>query len=602
MNENTTVNAGDIARLVDVGRAAVSNWRRRYQDFPEPVGGTASSPLFSLPEIEEWLRRNGKAYRVSLADRAWQRLRAGSDDLRLGDLVALAGTIITGDNDTSLRPLMPTADWTSMSADPVLQDLIIEFAHEQGPAAAFELLCARYAAAHSRQLVVTPPEIVEILVDLVDDADTVLDPACGLGSLLYASRARWVLGQELVDSAAMITASRLALDDNDRDITVVPGDSLRQDGFPGKLADAVVCDPPFNERSWGHAELTGDPRWAYGLPPRGESELAWVQHCLAHTRPGGLVAILMPPAAASRRPGKRIRGNLLRAGALRAVISLGSAGPDLWLLRRPISGERPSSHLLLMSAEHDLDAVVPACRRQLADPDGAGGVRIVELLDDDVDVSPARRRPGDGRQLADEFADALARLRAAVPAPPDLVALDERRDLPTTTLGELARADLVSIQPAPVRMATDGDLPVLTADDLAEGRPPSGRTTEEPGQVTVNAGDVVASVQGAARVMTEGGAVLGPYLTRYRVDPDRLDPDYLAGLLRSADTHPGASRIDARRLRVPRLPLDEQRAYGAAFRGLAELEDVLRVAVAAGGTLVRLGFDGLIAGHLRPGQ
>jgi hypothetical protein len=60
--------------------------------------------------------------------------------------------------------------------------------------------------------------------------------------------------------------------------------------------------------------------------------------------------------------------------------------------------------------------------------------------------------------------------------------------------------------------------------------------------------------------------------------------------------------VDARRLRVPRLPLAEQRAYGAAFRRLTELEDVLRAAVAAGGTLVRLGFDGLIAGHLRPGQ
>ncbi|HEX4703803.1 MAG TPA: SAM-dependent methyltransferase, partial [Pseudonocardiaceae bacterium] len=75
MSEDTTVNAGDIARLVDVGRAAVSNWRRRHDDFPQPVGGTASSPLFSLPEVEKWLRRNGKTYQVSLAERAWQRLR-----------------------------------------------------------------------------------------------------------------------------------------------------------------------------------------------------------------------------------------------------------------------------------------------------------------------------------------------------------------------------------------------------------------------------------------------------------------------------------------------------------------------------------------------
>jgi hypothetical protein len=615
MNENTTVNAGDIARLVDVGRAAVSNWRRRYEDFPQPVGGTASSPLFSLPEVEDWLRRNGKSYRVSLADRTWQRLRAGSDDLRLGDRVALAGALLADDNGTPLRPesstgdwrrvsmdpMMPTLDWRRVSADPALTDLITEFAAEQGSAGAFEILCDRYLAAHSRQLGVTPPEIVELMVDLVSDAETVLDPACGLGSLLWTSRAGRLLGQEVTDSSAMITAARLRLA-GDRVSTVVAGDSLRQDGFPGELVDAVLCDPPFNERSWGQAELTGDPRWVHGLPPRGESELAWVQHCLAHTRPGGRVVILMPPAAASRRAGKRIRGNLLRAGALRAVVSLGPAGPDLWLLRQPRPGERPPSHLLLMSApEHDLYSVIPACMRQLVNPDDSG-VPIIELLDDDVDVSPARRRHPDGRRLADEFNDALTRLRAALPDPPDLVALDERRDLPTTTLGELARADLVEIQHAPARIATDGDLPVLTADDLAIGRAPSGRTTEEPGQVTTQAGDVVGSVMGAARVLTEGGAVLGPYLTRYRVDPERLDPDFLAGLLRCADIHPGASRVDARRLRVPRLSPAEQRAYGAAFRRLAELEDVLRNAAEAGGTLVRLGFDGLIAGHLRPGD
>ena len=31
--------AAAIARLAGVGRAAVSNWRRRYPDFPKPVAG-----------------------------------------------------------------------------------------------------------------------------------------------------------------------------------------------------------------------------------------------------------------------------------------------------------------------------------------------------------------------------------------------------------------------------------------------------------------------------------------------------------------------------------------------------------------------------------
>ena len=74
MRDETTVSAADIARLADVGRTAVSNWRRRYADFPQPVGGTPASPLFALAEIETWLRDQGKLLEMPLAERAWQAL------------------------------------------------------------------------------------------------------------------------------------------------------------------------------------------------------------------------------------------------------------------------------------------------------------------------------------------------------------------------------------------------------------------------------------------------------------------------------------------------------------------------------------------------
>ncbi|HVV23634.1 MAG TPA: N-6 DNA methylase [Pseudonocardiaceae bacterium] len=487
------------------------------------------------------------------------------------------------------------AGWGALPAEPEvldrdLADLIIELGGELGPAEAFEFLCARYQEAHSRRLFTTPPDTAALLLDLVGRPDTVLDPACGLGTLLVGGT---VLGQELNATSATIAAVRLLL--AGRDATVVAGDSLRADGLAGRLADAVVCDPPFNERAWGYQELTSDPRWEYGLPPRGESELAWVQHCLAHTRPGGMAAVLMPPAAAARRPGKRIRGNLLRAGALRAVISLATGGPDLWLLRRPEPGDRPPSHVLLTSDE---DARA-SWHRFLDDPTTA--TRIIDVLDDDVDVSPARHRPAHhGEELVRELAAATRTLRELDLRPPEFATPGEPR--PTTSVGELAKAGLLTVQHAPARMTIDdGDVPVLTADDLAANRPPSGRTTADDGLVEIAEGDVVASVLGTARVMTTGGAVLGPYLSRYRVDPERLDPDFLAGVLRAAQpTHPGSSRIDARRTQVPRMSLAEQRAYGAAFRQLGRLEDTLRTATAAGETLVRLGFDGLVAGHLRP--
>lgn len=456
-----TVNAGDIARLAEVGRAAVSNWRRRFEDFPAPVGGTASSPLYLLRDVEAWLRRNGKSFRVSPAERLWTQLRT-VDDLKLGE--ALAGT--------------------------------------EADAKTFEFLHERYLEAHSRLLNPTPPEIVDLVVSLTD-GDTVFDPACGTGNLLKASRARHKIGQELDPVSAAIARRRMP------EAQIITGDSLRHNGI-GAKADAVICDPPWHDRAWGHEELVGDARWTYGLPPRGEPELAWLQHCLSLAKPGGQVAVLLPSAAASRRPGKRIRGNLLRAGAIRAVITV-QPGRDLWLLRRPV-GKAPE-HIALLEEPGPVEP----------------NTRVIDLLDDDVDLSPARF----------SRTDATAYL-AAQPAfaVPDLPELREQPAPPMTTIGELVR--------------------------------------------TAPGTHVVTSPTGAT----------------YEIDPGKVDPDFLEGVLRAAfaRTPTGSTRLDVRRTQVPALPLAEQQRYGRVFAQLKALEAGLQEAAG----LVRLGYAGLLGGQIGP--
>ncbi|MFI6737903.1 class I SAM-dependent DNA methyltransferase [Nonomuraea sp. NPDC050451] len=599
MSHDPTVNAGDIARLAGVGRAAVSNWRRRHDDFPDPIGGTANQPLFSLRQVESWLRRYGKSYQVSLGDRVWQRLKAAGD-LRLGELVAQAGALLT-------RPAPGPESPVEGGLEPELAELVLELAEQLGALTAYEFLCERYLEAHSRQLSVTREDVAGLMVSLIrPGGSTILDPACGVGTLLLAPThdrhaqaepgATRMLGQELSETSAAITASRLRL--RGIEAQVVAGDSMRDDGFAGERADAVVCDPPFNERAWGYEELTGDPRWEYGLPPRGEPELAWVQHCLTHVKPRGLVAILMPPAAASRKAGRRIRANLLRAGALRAVIAL--PGSDLWLLRRPGAGERPPSEVLILDATADLASVEPAWEAYLEDRSDQT-VRIIDLLADEVDMTPARHQRRD--DVGKAYAEARDRFMAAASAPPDLQVLEQPLDQPATTLGDLIKEGLVATSQAPPKMAADGgEVPVLTSDDVLNGTPPSGATTMQQGLIAVLPGDVVASYS-SVRVMADGGgAVLGPHLTLYRVDARRLDPDFLAGFLRAAGGRAttGSSRFDVRRTRLPRLSLKEQKAYGDAFRQLAVLEDAIRETSTLGQALIRLGLDGLADGHLHP--
>lgn len=61
MNDSE-VNLSKIGRLAGVGRAAVANWRRKHGDFPEPIGGTETSPTFQRTAAEDWLRTHGKLH------------------------------------------------------------------------------------------------------------------------------------------------------------------------------------------------------------------------------------------------------------------------------------------------------------------------------------------------------------------------------------------------------------------------------------------------------------------------------------------------------------------------------------------------------------
>ncbi|MET8850077.1 N-6 DNA methylase [Amycolatopsis sp. NPDC004625] len=564
MDDDATVSAADIARLAGVGRAAVSNWRRRHPDFPQPVGGTASSPLFGLSAVAGWFRARGKKFELSAGERAWQRLRALGDDLDLAGRVSRAGAFFAfqaGVADT----------FDSTLDDPELLALLGELTHQKGPVEGFELLCRRYFEAHSRRLSATPEPVAELMARLAGPVSTILDPACGFGALALASGAKTVLGQDSDPMTASIAALRLKLRGIETEVYAV--DALREDAFAGRTAEAVLCDPPFNERAWGHDELVGDERWEYGLPPRGEPELAWVQHCLAHVEPGGTVAILMPGAAAGRRSGKRIRGNLLRAGAVRAVVTLAPAGPDLWLLSRPVPGERPPSTVLLAEAGDELSTVEETWGEFLARPES--GVRIIDLLDDDVDLTPARRRARD-EDPGQAFQVVRARFAGLAPQLPPLE--PAAAEPVFTTIGELVKAGVVEVRYAGAR--ADADHP------LAE------------------AGDVVASVTGIAYVHSGPARPVGAGLTVYRVDTGRLDAAFLAGCLRAADlpATSASTRIDGRRVRIPRVPLAVQREYGRVFRQLAEFDDALRQAAEIGRDLVRLGFAGLVEGRLEPGH
>ncbi|WP_329197860.1 N-6 DNA methylase [Streptomyces sp. NBC_01435] len=696
MPENSTeVTAAGIARLAGVGRAAVSNWRRRHADFPKPVGGTETSPSFALPEVEQWLRDQGKLAEVPLRERVWQQL-AGHP---AGPVPALVHTgcallllrmsphawpEITAASDEGMAGVLSLAVDKALTARfgpaeagravhaPSPAELLpsvpllraaAELAAGTGAQETFEFLLGRQLDANPRQYTLTPPGLAELMAALAETAErparTVLDPAAGTGALLRAvGRPAALYAQEADPDLAALTALRLALHtDTGCALAARTADTLRADAFPQLAADAVLCHPPFNERNWGHDELAYDPRWEYGFPARTESELAWVQHALAHLREGGTAVLLMPPAAASRRSGRRIRADLLRRGALRAVIALpaGAAPPygiplHLWVLRKPGSGRHPSPELLLVDTAEPAESpsagpaqAAPAGGRDrldwqavhravldawqsFEDPDrpdhaarpGAGrAVPVIELLDDDVDLAPARHLPPAAAGGPAELIRVRERLTETLgltgTLTPPAVTPSGPAHWPLTTVGELARAGALQLRTGG---SGTGQGPVLTEHDVLGSAAPSGSLPadgppEEP--VLVEPGDVVVPVLGGgsvARVIDDAtaGAALGRNLQLLRPDPAALDPWFLAGFLRGTANNRQASsyasaatRLDARRLQLPRLPLAEQQRYGQRFRALAEFEGALRLAGRLGGQLVQGMYDGLTDGTVAPG-
>jgi hypothetical protein len=465
----------------------------------------------------------------------------------------------------------------------------------------------------------TPERVAELMVDLMTGPDgvvpeSVFDPACGRGGLLVTAARRGALrlyGQELLSAQAAQAALRVTLADgttpNSLTVDVKAGDSLRTDAFPTLAVGAVLCNPPYGNRDWGHDELAYDPRWVHGLPPRSESELAWAQHCLAHLIPGGHAALLLPPATAERTSGRRIRAALVRSGSLRAVISLppGSAPPahvglHIWLLQRPDPADDPPQTVLFIDAaartadegaddshsvrvESDWDTlrktVLAAWSAYLHGvlPAVARAVPIVDLLDDTVDLTPARHVPTTPVDLQPgEYADAVDQNRAELLNATDSLvsltrtqdcspAVDQPRAWRTAAIADLLRGGaLTLLRPAASRGGQAGR---------------SSEPVDDPG-VELSPGDVVLPelLRGPYLVRvadtSDAGQALGRHLFLLRPDPDRIDPWFLAGFLaaepnvQAATTGSTIIRVDARKLRIPLLPLAEQRRYGIAFRRL----------------------------------
>ncbi|MEU5278753.1 N-6 DNA methylase [Streptomyces asoensis] len=538
------VTGSEIARLAGVTRAAVSNWRRRYEDFPAPAGGGVNSPLFDLADVQAWLDKQRKGQDVSDEVQLWQALRAAYGDEMIGGLGDVARLLAGAEGETS--EALPTE----------AVDLVRKLSDGVSPGGLVNVLTERFTdsvrRAGSDQ--VTSPRIVRAVRHFAGEVSTdaiLFDPACGIGTLLFtvgpeSGPKRY--GQEADARSARFAQLRADLTGL-TGVDIVTGDSLRDDHWPNLKADLVVCDPPVGITDWGRGDLLLDPRWELGTPSRAEGELAWLQHAYAHTAPGGRVLMVMPASVAYRKAGRRIRAELVRRGILTHIIALppGSAASHalpvhIWSLRRPQSPDAgvASVHMVDLTA-NDADASLEPR------PDQAADVPLIELLDDAVDLTPGRHVEESHRDYATEYRALRQELAEQVRLLADLLPAltaglgPSALESPSVSVAELARAGLVEYgDPEPVSVS------------------------------------------------------------------EQLDTDYLQGFLRSAantrrsTSASGTYRLDGKGARIPQMDIEEQRRYGAAFRALHEFEERTRRVAELSKQVAALARDGLGNGALTP--
>ncbi|MFE1959244.1 N-6 DNA methylase [Streptomyces sp. NPDC059479] len=567
-DEPDELTAAAIARLAGVGRAAVSNWRRRYPEFPKPVGGSASSPTFSRRTVEAWLKSTGKADQLATAGRTetgTQRIDGTAPSP--GD----AGSQSEG-RARAVPPERAIADLTSG-----------------------QLLARVVASLLPRSTAGDEP------VDVGDaGAHSVLDPACSDATLLMAVADRFgdhvkLVGQEIQEPMASAAALNLRGNARGAPYEIHTGDSLLDNRLGGYLgaAKAVVCEPPFDLPQWPSEELATDPRWKFGTPAPRDGELAWVQHCYAHLRPRGVAVVAVSPRTCVQPSGRLIRAGLVRSGALRDVIALpkgmGSMpGTDicLWVLQRPYgSSAHPAVRMIDLSGLGDA-ADVPhefAAWERLfgdADPTVSCAVPSMDLLDGDTDLRPARHVAVRVGTSADDIARVTDRLQTLYSevgrrGVPRFAATTSQPDHAQVTLGELERLGALAIRSRDTTPRA-GDLLVRSL-----GRPPVVATGTD------------ADETGVAHVV--------------ELDANRLDAQFVATFLRIdanalplTNTLGALSRDDLRRCRIPRMPLAEQRRYGDAFRHLQELQGALSALARVGANVIDQMIHGLTVGVLAP--
>ncbi len=283
----------------------------------------------------------------------WKDVRETTTNVGLAIEKALRG--IEQANQEFLYGIFGDAQWSNKNklSDRLLIDLIEHFSQydlcnsnvdSDLLGNSYEYLIKHFADLTNKKAgeFYTPRSVVHLLGLILDphEGETIYDPACGTGGMLLECvdhlkenkedyRTLKLYGQEKNLTSSSIARMNMFLHGIE-DFQIYRGDTLRNPAFfeaDGlQTFDCVIANPPFSLKEWGAENWANDPygRNIAGVPPKGNGDMAWVQHMIKSMNSTGRMTVVLPHGALFRKGAEgKIRKELIKQDMLEAVIGLG---------------------------------------------------------------------------------------------------------------------------------------------------------------------------------------------------------------------------------------------------------------------------------------
>ena len=376
------VNTTEIAKMANVSVSTVSNWKRRSDTFPEPVGTKDGKPAFDYDRVAEWLQDNNKEFDDNRTrNLIWEyaNLVRGKVEVTEGMALFVAllhlrkaaneygleaqwqTLIVDGDRESWLSYL-DAIDAVEHEAGHALSNHVVTYARGLVESVSVETIRDAVALVNAINLskIMTAADMVidamgngrqaylgdngsplyRLMAEMANawaktcpnPDPTFYDPACGgafvaMQVALHNPQYRFALA-DINSFAAVIAQARFFLQfGKNATETIVLNDLIHNDPFPDLKCNLSVVTPPMGLSASSDTGVT-DPRWAYdasnggGRRPAFPSETAFLQDCIFHLDGAGRAFVALRPSFTTGRSFANLRRRMVADGVVEAIVSL----------------------------------------------------------------------------------------------------------------------------------------------------------------------------------------------------------------------------------------------------------------------------------------